>query len=168
MAQEWFDVYPLNLKIMYGQCKAKWNVVYLCSNVPPKDWYLGASTDIRKSLDRRIHEVWRFTKDAVYLEKGSGDFPPIPDPKIRPAPSIITHTANQHNPAAWLHSESPTVTVNVEPSHPQPIRPLRKVPPIYVPDNKTTDTLKNLLTSILNMPSAPNTLASKLMAEDFI
>lgn len=119
MVQEWLDPYPCNIKVMYGQRKAKWNTVYLCSNIAPIDWFPGAPESVRKAIQERIHEVWRFTKDAIYLEKGTGDFTPIPDPKIRPAPSIITQPMNNQLSTALEHRTGIDMNLVIPPSHPQ-------------------------------------------------
>lgn len=115
MAQEVLDQWPLELKIMYGTKPAKWNTVYLCSNLPPSQWFSRAPPQIRQSIQERIHEVWRFEKNSVFLEKGEGKYPPIPDPTILPPPSIITHAA----PAVPVPVVAPVV---VAPAAPPPQR----------------------------------------------
>lgn len=88
-AQKILDKYPFRLKQMYGKSKARWSYVFICTNVPPDQWYQRAHPTVKAAIMRRIHEIWRFTQDAVYLEKGPGEFVPIPDPEAPRIPNII-------------------------------------------------------------------------------
>lgn len=83
------DPYPLLINAKYTQHRARWTTVYICSNIHPQMWFPKADATVRQSIQERIHEVWRFTKDEIILEKGPGDFPPIPDPAVPNQPRIV-------------------------------------------------------------------------------
>lgn len=141
MVQELLDPYPMKLKVMYGQAQAHWDTVYICSNIPPDQWYPNSTPAVRTAIQKRISEVWRFTQDAIYLEKGPGEFPPIPDPEIQPPPSIVTR------PGVVL----PTPCQQ----HPMPAADVLK------PSN---DKLSNILLSLLGKNNTHD-LAAKLLSD---
>jgi hypothetical protein len=113
--QRALDIYPFTLKVMYGQAKARWHYVFITSNIPPTQWY-DVPAASQESVQRRIHEIWRFTKTAVYLEKGTGEFAPSPDPSVNPPPNVIYHQ-EVTEPAV----DPPEVPV-ILPSHPKATR----------------------------------------------
>lgn len=105
--QNALDPYPMSLNAKHTQHRARWDTVYICTNLPPSQWFPRADRVVHQSILERIHEMWRFTKTEVILEKGPGDFPPIPDPKLPNQPRIVRVPDAVAAPAAPAQVQPP-------------------------------------------------------------
>jgi len=61
------DKYPLMMEKKFGHCYAKWEKVYITSNVAPEQWYSN-SYGMTAALARRINVVKKFTKHKLLNE----------------------------------------------------------------------------------------------------
>jgi hypothetical protein len=129
--QEALDPYPLDLNVKYGQKKALWKFVFICTNIPPENWYPRADPAVRRSILERIGEIWRFTQTSCVLEKGPGDFPPIPDPNLINVPSIIRNAATaaiaEHKPQQQTPVQEPVVDNRKQSEQENIFEQLRKI-----------------------------------------
>lgn len=105
--QNALDPYPMSLNAKHTQHRARWDTVYICTNLPPSLWFPRADRVVHQSILERISEMWKFTKTEVILEKGPGDFPPIPDPKLPNQPRIVRVPDPVPVPAAPAQVQAP-------------------------------------------------------------
>lgn len=83
------EALPMMANQKHGNKRARWTTVYICSNTHPSLWFPNVAQVDRDAVMERIHEIWHFTKNEIRLEKGPGEFPPIPDPKVPNQPRIV-------------------------------------------------------------------------------
>jgi len=60
----WFDRYPLRVEIKGASVAAKFERVYITSNLHPENWYPDVDAETRGALMRRFTEVRHFTTNA--------------------------------------------------------------------------------------------------------
>lgn len=95
------DRYPLRLPIKGGHTAARWNMVYITSNIHPRLWFQWLNREEQyNALSRRINTVswWKSNTDMVQLNPGTDDWihfwrgPPTPPPPPMGSNGWIEHT----------------------------------------------------------------------------